>query len=207
MAKRIVQGPIRNKEKTKEKLLLAVGEILKTKGYKALKVNDIAAVSGVNKRLIYEYFGGVDELADAYIKQQDYWNVLTKLERPENAENSSDFVTNILRGQYDELHRNQELRKIMLWELSEKRDILTEQVDLREANGEQIFQNLTDPHFGENAKRFRAVTALIIAGSYYLNLIQETNGTTFCGLNLKTEQGRNEIKNAIDFIIKKTYEK
>jgi len=206
MAKRIVQGPIRNKEKTKEKLLSAVGEILTTKGYQALKVNDIAAVSGVNKRLIYEYFGGVDELADAYIKQQDYWELLKKLELPTSAEGNVDFFTEILKGQFDELHRNQELRKIMLWELSEKRAILTEQVNERELNGEKIFQNLLDPHFGENANRFRAVTALIIAGTYYLNLVQETNGTTFCGLDLKSDEGRSEIKNAIDFIIKKSFE-
>ncbi|WP_421943516.1 TetR/AcrR family transcriptional regulator [Pedobacter sp.] len=206
MAKRIVKGPIRNKEKTKEKLLSAVGEILKTKGYKALKVNDIAAVSGVNKRLIYEYFGGVNELADAYIKQQDYWEVLKKLELPINATSSEDLVKDILKGQFDELHSNQELRKIMLWELSEKREILTEQVNERELNGEKIFQSLLDPHFGENANRFRAITALIIAGTYYLNLVQETNGTTFCGLDIKSDEGRNEIKNAIDFIVKKSFE-
>ncbi|RYF76746.1 MAG: TetR/AcrR family transcriptional regulator, partial [Cytophagaceae bacterium] len=50
--------PVRNKEKSKQRLLDAVGKLLKSKGYAALKVNDIAATAGLDKKLIYKYFGG-----------------------------------------------------------------------------------------------------------------------------------------------------
>ncbi|MCH5685732.1 TetR/AcrR family transcriptional regulator [Niabella sp. W65] len=49
MKRKIVEGPIRSKEKSKQKLLNAVGKLLKTKGYTGLKVNDIAATAGLDK--------------------------------------------------------------------------------------------------------------------------------------------------------------
>nr|WP_305051435.1 hypothetical protein [Elizabethkingia bruuniana] len=49
MARKVVDGPIRNKEKTKQKLLNAVGKILATKGYSELKVSKIATVAGLDK--------------------------------------------------------------------------------------------------------------------------------------------------------------
>lgn len=74
MPRKVVQGPIRDKEKTKQKLLAAVGKILRVKGYSGLKVSKIAAVAGFDKKLIYEYFGSTDKLIDEYIKSQDYWS-------------------------------------------------------------------------------------------------------------------------------------
>lgn len=65
---------IRDKQKTKQKLLGAVGKILKTKGYSGLMVSKIAAVAGYDKKLIYEYFGSTDKLIDEYIRSQDYWS-------------------------------------------------------------------------------------------------------------------------------------
>ena len=64
MERKAVAGNIRNKERSKEKFLEAVGKILETKGYSGLKVNDIAATAGVDKKMIYNYFGGTDQLID-----------------------------------------------------------------------------------------------------------------------------------------------
>ncbi|RTZ46386.1 TetR/AcrR family transcriptional regulator [Chryseobacterium arthrosphaerae] len=50
MERKSAAGSIRNKERSKKKFLDAVGKILKTKGYAGLKVNDIAATAGVDKK-------------------------------------------------------------------------------------------------------------------------------------------------------------
>jgi hypothetical protein len=47
--------------------------------------------------------------------------------------------------------------------------------------------------------------ALLISGIYYLNIHTGVNGSTFCGLDLKSDNGRDEIKNAIDFVIGQAY--
>lgn len=77
MTRKVVKGPIRDKERTKKKLLAAVGKVLRVKGYSGLKVSRIATVAGFDKKLVYEYFGGVDKLIDEYIKTQDYWSKIS----------------------------------------------------------------------------------------------------------------------------------
>jgi AcrR family transcriptional regulator len=205
MAKRVVQGEIRNKEKTKQKLLNAVGKLLKTKGHAAVKVNAVASASGVNKRLIYEYFGGLDGLIDEYIKQQDYWKTLKDTHIIDEADNGKQFIIDMLNGQFDALRGNKALQKMIVWELSEGRKSLKANAMEREEYGNQIFSEVMDVYFGKNAERFRAIMALLISGIYYLNIHTGVNGSTFCGLDLKSDNGRDEIKNAIDFVIGQAY--
>lgn len=68
MAESDKKTQVRNKENTKQLFLDAVGELLRTRGFSALKVNDIAATAGLDKKLIYKYFGGRDQLLDQYLK-------------------------------------------------------------------------------------------------------------------------------------------
>lgn len=49
---KLAEGNVRNKEKSKEKFLAAVGIIIKTEGLAALKVNNIAIVAGLDKKLL-----------------------------------------------------------------------------------------------------------------------------------------------------------
>ena len=79
MIRKKVQGPIRDKEKTKLRMLNAVGKILKSKGYQGLQVTKIATAAGVDKKLIYDYYGSVDKLINEYLKQRDYWNSVSEL--------------------------------------------------------------------------------------------------------------------------------
>ena len=74
MARKRIQGPVRNKEKTKDRMLEAVGKILKNEGYTGLKVTNIAKTAEVDKKLIYDYYGSTDEVINTYIKSQDYWD-------------------------------------------------------------------------------------------------------------------------------------
>lgn len=206
MERKIVEGVVRNKEKSKEKFLNAVGKILRTKGFSALKVNDIAAVAGLDKKLIYNYFGGTDQLIDEYIKSQDFWS---------NVKNEPDLDINdggqglskaMLLWQFDYVYKNKELQKIILWGLLENRKSLKKLAEDREESGDALFKNISDPHFGEHSGRYRAIMALLISGIYYLDIYASTNDNTFCGLNVKTEEGRKEIEEALSFMIDKVYE-
>ncbi|MDQ1162334.1 AcrR family transcriptional regulator [Chryseobacterium sp. SORGH_AS 447] len=207
MPRKIVQGPIRDKEKTKQKLLAAVGRILRTKGYSGLKVSKIAAVAGYDKKLIYEYFGSTDKLIDEYLKSQDYWsNVENSNIEIDLSDGGNELAKITLLNQFESMKRNKEFQKIILWELSENRAILKKLADEREEIGEVMFKNITDPFFGkEKDKRFRAIMALLISGVYYLNIHTVTNGSNFCGLDMKSDEGRKEIEKAISYLLDATY--
>lgn len=207
MPRKVVQGPIRDKEKTKQKLLAAVGKILRVKGYSGLKVSKIAAVAGFDKKLIYEYFGSTDKLIDEYIKSQDYWIKINQNVEVDLSDGGQELSKMAVLNQFDNLKRNKELQKIILWELSESKPILRKLVEQREEVGGAMFENITDPYFGEEATRYRAIMALVVSGAYYLNLYTGYNASKFCGIDMKSEEGRQEIEKAIVEIIDFAYQK
>lgn len=203
MEKKTARPRERNKDKSKQQFLDAVGKILKTKGYAALKVNDIAATAGLDKKLIYNYFGGVDQLIDEYIRSLDFWSNVSK-EVPVVTDAGEALVKQMLVEQFDYVGNNKELQKVLLWGLSEKRKSLKRVADEREAVGEVLLTGITDPHFGEQSSQFRAAMALLVSGAYYLNLYP-VNGKTFCGIDVTTEEGKEEIRKALQKVVQLIY--
>lgn len=200
------KGPVRNKEKSKQKFLDAIGKILRTKGFSALKVNDIAATAGLDKKLIYNYFGGTEQLIDAYIQSQDFWsNVKSEEVTLDITDGGQALSKAMLTSQFDHVYKNKELQKIILWGLTENRNSLKKLAGKREEEGDIMFKNISDPHFGSKAARYRAIMALLISGIYYLDIYATTNSHTFCGLDLTSKEGRAEIKEALSFIVGQAY--
>jgi len=198
---------LRNKEITKQKLLDAVGTILKTEGYSELKVNHIAATAGLDKKLIYNYFGSRDNLVSAYISSRDFWsNVKEDTVRVIPSDGGKKFSTEILLQQFDFLRDNVELQKVLLWRLSEEQPFLRQLTDNQEKVGEKVFLESIDPHFKDKAEDYRAITAILVAGVYYLNLYSSVNGSVFCGLDLQSEHGKEKIRQALSFVIDQSYE-
>lgn len=207
MDRKPAEGKIRNTARSKKKFLTAVGKILKTKGHAGLKINDIANIAGVDKKMIYTYFGGLDGLIDEYIRSHDFWsNVKIEQATTPITDGGKVFAKKLFLSQFDYLFSNKELQKVLLWRLSEDRKSLRKLTEDQEASGEILFTHITDPHFGANAEKFRAITAILTAGMYYLNMYAEVNGSIFSGIDLKTEIGRKAIKDASDFIVDKAYE-
>jgi AcrR family transcriptional regulator len=66
-------GRKRNKEQTIRRLIDAVGRIMTEKGHSGIGVNKVAFESGVSKPMIYQCFGGLNNLLKAYIREKDYW--------------------------------------------------------------------------------------------------------------------------------------
>lgn len=204
MERKPAAGAIRNIERSKEKFLEAVGKILETEGYAGLKVNNIAAVAGVDKKMIYTYFGGTDQLIDAYIHSQDFWSNV-KGDAPDIQDGGEALSKHSLTQQYDYVAQNKNLQKILLWGITEKRASLTHIADERERNGEMLLTQITDPHFAGNAIQYRAMMAILISGIYYLNLYKGINADTFCGIDLTRESGAAEIKKALEKLVDLIY--
>lgn len=202
MPRKRVQGPIRDKEKTKEKLLNAVGEILMNKGFQYLKISSIAETAEVDKKLIYEYFGGLDELLNEFISSKDYWsNADAGSLKSEFEHDPKSILKNIVHQQFNSLNNNKELSKILLWELAEKHPLLRKISNEREEKGENLFQKFIDPYFEEDFRRFRAIFGLLIGGVYYYNIYGKTLESNFGGINLESEKDIEAIHEGINFIL------
>lgn len=209
MERKSAAGSIRNKERSKKKFLDAVGKILRTKGYTALKVNSIAATAGVDKKMIYSYFGGIDGLIDEYIRSQDYWSKVTIEEiekiKPKLDDGGKSFMEEMLLSQFDYVYSSKEAQKLLLWRLSEARKSLKKLTETQEENGEYIFKLLMDSHFKDNAEKVRSIMAIMVSGLYYLNMYAAMNGSIFCGIDVGCPKGRDKIRKAISFMLHRTY--
>lgn len=194
----------KDKEHTMQKLLEAVGIILKEQGFAGIGVNKVARQAGVDKRLIYRYFGSFDNLITEFISTKDYWLTVvsttsSKLSEANNI-NLNNLVVFLLEKQFDSLYHNRILRQIMLWGISEHdHPSMTKIIRDREKLGQFVLQKI-DNHLSKSGVRYRSVAAILIAGISYLTLHAHANNGTYCGIDLNDELGQLEIKNAIRLI-------
>jgi len=203
-------GAVRNKERTRQKLINAVGSVLKEKGYAGISIPNIIAKAKVDRRLIYTYFGGLDNLVEEYLNSQDYWMTKVAPQVQEIAFKSEHFgekqIVEILHTLYDAVDISPDLQKMILWQISEYHDKLRALVDKREELGKPLFE-ATDKDFNGSDINLRAIMAVQIAGIYYLNLHAKSNRSTFCEIELNSEEGKNAIKEALETMVKLVYEK
>jgi AcrR family transcriptional regulator len=209
MTRKITSGPIRDKERTKLKLLSAVGSILKKDGFTALNVSNVAKKANVHRKLIYDYFGGMENLVKDYLNSTDHFKIsLSHIDEIFEA-SKNDFGRHmayaLLENQFDSLMENEEMRKIINWGLSENLKPLVELNQERERLGEEFFSKITDAYFKDKDKNFRAIEGILVGGIYYITLQAKMSGETMCGIDVNTAEGKSEIKKALKQIVEWAY--
>ena len=209
MARKVTDGPVRNKERTKENLISALGEILKKDGFSGLNISRVAEKAKVDRRLIYDYFGSLEGLVNEYLNTNDYWKMSPEevgdIVETSKADAGKTLAYNVLENQFDSLIKNEEMRRIITWGLSEKLPIL-KALDLkREDIGNQVLSDVFDKHFEGSDKNFRALYALLMGGVYYLTLHAKMQENPFCGIDLQQPSGQEEIKKALKQFIELAY--
>ena len=112
----------RDRDVTEQRMLKAVGEMIRRDGFEKLGVNAVAAHCGVSKILIYRYFGSLDGLLAAYIRQHDFW-INFPLDIPGRA-HLPEFLKKTFRTMIGRLHGDPTLRRLYRWELSSKNELV-----------------------------------------------------------------------------------
>ncbi|GEM62726.1 transcriptional regulator [Sphingobacterium faecium NBRC 15299] len=208
MARKTYQGEKNDKSRTMNKLIQSVGIVLEKKGYTGLTIANIASTAGVDRKLISVYFGSVENLIETYIKGKDYWVEATAAAEQTLAnskdESTRHFLENLLLEQIHYFALNEEMQKVVLWQISEKSDIMSHVTQSREKMSSLFFPYSDKELAGKNVD-LRAVSSLLVAGIYYLVLHTKMTDSTFCEIDLTTEEGMNRIKEAVKFILKQTY--
>ncbi|GGH32983.1 TetR/AcrR family transcriptional regulator [Sphingobacterium alkalisoli] len=209
MARKVYKGEKNNKERTMNKLIQAVGIVIEKYGYTGLNIANIASEAGVDRKLISLYFGTVDNLVETYIKGKDYWvgasvGAMEMLAKTANA-GSREFLENLLINQIDHFSKDEEMQKVVLWQISEKSDIMSHVTQSRERLS-SLFFPFSDRELAGKDVDLRAVSSLLVAGIYYLVLHAKSTDSTFCEIDLTTEEGMDRIKNAVKTVLKQTYD-
>jgi len=195
---------MKDKEQTKRKLIDAVGVIIKNKGIKALRISKVAREAEVDRKLIYRYFGNLNNLTEAYIAENDYWMLfadqLNKLSDELQNDDAKIIVTEVLQDMFKFFLKEEETQNLILMELSGTIPMMRSIHNVREDIGQKILQK-TDAHFKNSQINFRAVAALLVGGIYYTVLHTKSNGFNFAGLDLKSKFGVDAILNTVASVV------
>jgi AcrR family transcriptional regulator len=190
----------RNRNQTRTEILNAVGRLIARSGFKEVGVNAIAREAGVDKVLIYRYFGGLPELLKAFAEESDFWPGLPELaqQAPEGlgslseAERAKALVLAFGRA----LRSRPLTQEIMRWELLERNELTDALARHREEQGARLF----DLFEGGRDVDIRAVGSLLAAGQTYLVLRSKT-ADVYNGLNLNSEEDWSRLERAASFLL------
>lgn len=196
---------MRSKEETKRKLIRAVGEVFKEKGFAGLKISKIARRAEVDRKLIYKYFkGGLNGLIEAYIKEHDYWmafkDVLNEVAEENGGENVRQLIVAILQNQFRYFYSDTDMQRLILLEITEDNQMMRSIHNAREAQGQKYLE-LADPHFEGTSVDIRAITALLVSGIYYAVLHARFNGGMISDIDINTATGQDNILKALEQIV------
>ncbi len=117
---------------------------------------------------------------------------------------SQQLIIEILQNQFKFFASQKEMQRLILWELSINSPLMRSIHNTRESLGQE-FLEMTDSHFADGKVNFRAVAALLVGGIYYTILHTVYNGGTFAGIDLNTQNGKEEILTAISHIVNWAY--
>ncbi|WPU91720.1 TetR/AcrR family transcriptional regulator [Mucilaginibacter sabulilitoris] len=200
---------MKDKEQTKRKLIDAVGAIIKSRGFGSIRISKVARQAGVDRKLIYRYFGNMNNLTEAYIVENDYWMVfaeqLNRLFQEVSDDNSQLVITETLQGLFKYFYKQPKMQNLILIELTGSSQLMRSIHNVRESMGQDILEK-TDMHFKNSGINFRAVAGLLIGGIYYMVLHTLSNGYNFADVDLESEEGMKAVSetlaNVVDWAFK-----
>jgi AcrR family transcriptional regulator len=186
----------RDREETRRKILVAMGRLLARKGSRGLGINAIAREAQVDKVLIYRYFGGLNQLYQAFALEG---NTFPSLE--EVAEGRLHELSNLspaegakvmILGFGRSIRRRPITKEMMRWELQERNGLTEVLAKERERQSRQWLALAPELHGADLA----AVSSILVAGQVFLTLRAKT-ADTYNGIDLHSETGWKRIEDAV----------
>jgi AcrR family transcriptional regulator len=189
----------RDRAATRDRILAAVGAVLARDGFARLGVNAIAREAGVDKVLIYRYFGGLPELLRTWGSSGRFWPRVADLLGPEpqalldlpEAERYARFFEHFV----DALRARPLTLEILAAEVQERNELTAILEAEREAWGEEAGRVLGGPAWAARP-HLATVTLVLVAGVQYL-MLRARRLRVFGGLDLQSDAAWYEIKRAL----------
>lgn len=192
----------RDREATEKRLLDTIGKMIAEDGFEKIGMNAIAARSGVSKILIYRYFGSIEGLMAAYIRQHDFW-LNFPLEYPSREELPA-FLKSMFQEQIEQLRNNPTLKRLYRWELSCNNDMIVKLREQREKVGINLVEKVSELT-GHPQKEIAVMASMVTASITYLAMLQD-----FCpvynGIPLNENWGWKQIYEGIEVLINKVFQ-
>lgn len=191
-------GRSRDAAATTQHIAATAVKLLTEKGFTGLGVNAVAAAAGVDKQLIYYYFGGIDGLVRHLGSELSLW--LGAPLEPVTGEPYAHASNRLLMEYISALRKNKLVLRLLAWELVEPSEVLTELEATRSAamvGWVTALRMAAQP--APKEVDAPAINALLLAGLHYLALREQSVGT-FAGMDIRSDEGHARISKAVALI-------
>lgn len=191
----------RDQAATRRRLIQAVGSLLARQGFTALGVNAVAKEAGVDKVLIYRYFGGLPELLGAFGTSGKFWpsveemigDDLAALRKMPLAQSVPAVMGKYIRA----IRRRPLTREILAWESVERNELTRVLETIREKVSLELFATLGIDI--QNTPAVIPVTTLLAAAVNYL-VIRSRTIRKFNTMDISSEAGWESLEKCISAI-------
>ncbi|WP_262248526.1 hypothetical protein [Parapedobacter soli] len=193
----------------RSRMLAAVRHILNTEGSRALTSRNVIRVAGLppKGRWIKKHFNNTDGLLTAYLVQADFWLRLDDTIGTIRTDDLNDctrlkaLVVRILHHQLDCFFDSREMQELMVWGISRPRSRLKREFsDARERAAAELL-TAADRLLGSREIPFLPMAVFLVGACYFLPFHAAQNLSTFCGLDLTTEEGKKEVYDAVAYLV------
>lgn len=191
--------PIRSREMTMEKLIRAVGKVIASVGFQNLGVNHVAREAGVDKKLIYRYFGGLHDLVAAYGQTVEFWPPAEEL-----LGSDKEIIRRLPPHELMSLFFKRYLRAILIrpntleilaWEAVERNELTRCLEEVRVKTALEFFELMeSDPPEEVDL----TALVLIMAGAVNFLAVRSRIHRSLGGVDLRSEQGWQRVEKVID---------
>lgn len=192
----------RRKADIEKSIMKAATDMVLMKGFSNVSVLDIIKRAKIEPVTFYLRYRNQEKFYEQFVRDYDYW-LANIINTEEKYEKSEETYVSILTNLLNELSKDSVMLELLRWEISE-----TNNVTMRTAmNRELQTLPLVDQYeeeFKDSEVDISAISSLLIGGIYYLCLHKECS--TFCKIDLKTEEGIRKIQHALKFISHLLYE-
>lgn len=173
----------------------AVESVLK-RGFSGSLVSEIIKKAKIEPVVFYNRYQNLEEFFSEFVKGYDYWfsdvaKEANKLETPHDQ-----FIA-LIEGLQECMIEKSVMLELIRWEIAVDNDITKRTASIREMFTLPLAEKYDDL-FKNSGIDFVAITTIIVSGLYYLYLHKDRS--TFCNIDMNTEEGRNRVNQAIKFL-------
>lgn len=173
----------------------AVESVLK-RGFSGSLVSEIIKKAKIEPVVFYNRYQNLEEFFSEFVKGYDYWFSDVAKEANKQETPHDQFIA-LIEGLQECMIEKSVMQELIRWEIAEGNDITKRTASIREMFTLPLAEKY-DNLFKNSGIDFVAIATIIISGLYYLYLHKDRS--TFCNIDMNTEEGRNRVNQAIKFL-------
>ena len=173
----------------------AVESVLK-RGFSGSLVSEIIKKAKIEPVVFYNRYQNLEEFFSEFVKGYDYWSSDVANE-PNKLQTPHDQFIALIEGLQECMIEKSVMLELIRWEIAVDNDITKRTASIREMFTLPLAEKYDDL-FKNSGIDFVAIATIIVSGLYYLYLHKDRS--TFCNIDMNTEEGRNRVNQAIKFL-------